>query len=260
MAIAFAQTRISASENADLLEGTGGIDNIEGLGGDDTIRGFDGDDRLYGDNGHDILFAGNGNDLIVDEYGANLMGGGAGDDDITGGNDNDQLFGAAGDDILRGGAGNDILGGKDGDDVLLGNEGDDRLYGGSGKNRLEGGAGNDTVFASDYSLVIGDEGTDTAIVTIGTDPANKILLDNVEYISFELPANLASAAGEIFIEDAAGADVDLSVFYNMKALYIPYDSGISSLDIEGAGIRIFFDNQLLPGHDRAVEITIEPGM
>jgi len=79
---------------------------------------------------------------------------------------NDLLVGGAGNNTLCGLAGNDTVIGGDGNDTLWGGDGNDYLAGGLGSDALIGGDGNDTIDArdGDADIVVGGEGTDTAII------------------------------------------------------------------------------------------------
>ena len=64
------------TENADILNGTGGNNYMYGLGGGDTLKGRDGHDELYGQGGGDKLFGGPDIDFLI---------GGPGNDELHGG-------------------------------------------------------------------------------------------------------------------------------------------------------------------------------
>src|SRR6185503_16596804 len=53
-----------ATEGADMMAGSPGVDVIFALAGPDTARGGVGDDCIYGGKGPDWIHAGDGNDLI----------------------------------------------------------------------------------------------------------------------------------------------------------------------------------------------------
>ncbi len=145
-------TLAGTSANDTIGEGTG---RLTATAEADTIDGKGGNDRINGLGGNDVLLGGAGNDII------------AGDDG------DDRLSGDSGDDMLAGGAGDDRLEGGVGRDVLAGDSGDDWLDGGAGDDFLQGGAGNDTLVTTKSESVRdifdGGEGIDRIIVS-GADP------------------------------------------------------------------------------------------
>lgn len=72
------------------------------------------------------------------------------------------------DDVIANNATGRTIDGGEGDDTLLGGDGADRLIGGAGADVLSGGAGADIlVFDTDDTVIDGDEGQDTATLSIG---------------------------------------------------------------------------------------------
>ena len=63
-----------ATNGADVINGTNGVDRLEGLDGDDTLNGTFGDDTLIGGAGADTLEGSFGDDLLI---------GGAGGDELN---------------------------------------------------------------------------------------------------------------------------------------------------------------------------------
>jgi len=142
----------TATNGADVINGTSGKDVISGLRGNDTINGGNGADTLNGNRGADTINGGNGKDLINGGNGADTLSGNRGADIINGGNGADTLSGNRGADTINGGNGVDWLAGGNGTDTLNGGNGEDTLIGGNGADTLNGGAGND--------LLIGGNGAD----------------------------------------------------------------------------------------------------
>lgn len=145
---------IHGTDDAEVIQGTGGPDVIHGHGGADVIDGLGGDDIICGGNGADVIDGGSGNDVIVGGRGADTIDGGAGDDlvfgnaghdQIGGGPDHDRLIGGSGGDVIDGGRGRDIAYGNDGNDTLFGGPQGDRLFGGNGADSLYGRYGRDTL-------------------------------------------------------------------------------------------------------------------
>ncbi len=56
---------LSATDNNDVLYGSGQADTINGLAGDDTLYGYFGDDTIIGGEGNDVLEGGYGDDTYV---------------------------------------------------------------------------------------------------------------------------------------------------------------------------------------------------
>ena len=102
---------ITATPDADFLQGGFGDDTISALEGDDTVQ-------LQG--GNDFVDAGAGNDFVTGVSDAITVSGGAG---------NDTLFGSTAADSLSGGSGEDLIGAGLGDDVVEGGTGDDTIFG-----------------------------------------------------------------------------------------------------------------------------------
>ncbi|WBA82171.1 calcium-binding protein [Endozoicomonas sp. GU-1] len=76
-----------ATEDNDLIFGTGQTDNLSGKAGDDQMYGFNGDDVIAGDAGNDTLSGDAGNDKLI---------GGEGNDELNGGLGNDTYLFSAG--------------------------------------------------------------------------------------------------------------------------------------------------------------------
>jgi len=195
---------VSGVDDADLLDGTAGIDVIlagvgadivNGLDGDDDLSGEAGNDRLFGGLGEDTLSGGANSDFLDGGAGADAMSGGAGDDIYivddgsdavielsSGGSDrvrasvfhqltaqveNLQLIGSAN----IGGFGNELanqIDGNSGDNVLNGLAGNDLIRGAGGADELSGDDGNDQLLGGDgEDLLFG--GNDNDILQGGAD-------------------------------------------------------------------------------------------
>ena len=165
-----APTKITGTDNNDVLAGDSGRNVIMGLAGNDTIsgganndivKGGLGDDNIDGGDSSDALYGEEGNDQISGGGGNDALYGGIGDDLLNGGGGQDFLYGGEGKDTLRGGQGNDFLKGANGDDVIGGGAGNDDLYGGAGHDKLLGDDGNDELF--------GNKGNDSLLGGLGKD-------------------------------------------------------------------------------------------
>jgi Ca2+-binding RTX toxin-like protein len=83
---------------ADLVNGSDGIDDVGALAGNDVIFGNGGDDNLAAGPGNDVVFDGAGNDAVGGGDGNDLLVVGADDgttlgrQNISGGNDNDHIL------------------------------------------------------------------------------------------------------------------------------------------------------------------------
>ncbi len=165
--------------NANVLNGTPGLDTLNGLRGNDTINGFAGADNLFGDVGDDIIIAGDGFDSLDGGDGDDTLYGGAGDDTIItgdgfnlvfGGDDNDLVYGGLNVDLLHGDAGDDQLFASDGDDQLDGGAGQDSLFGEAGNDSLGGGGDNDALRGGDgLDFLDGGAGADDLDGGVGDD-------------------------------------------------------------------------------------------
>ena len=95
------------------------IDNRDGSLGT-KITGTNNDDLILASNAGDSIRGLDGNDCIIGGDGADLLVGNKGDDQIYGGAENDTIYGKDGDDLIFGNMGNDTLKGGDGNDVIKG--------------------------------------------------------------------------------------------------------------------------------------------
>lgn len=230
--------------NDTLLGGTEN-DLLEGGAGQDCLDGGLGNDWLYGDLGDDTLLGGDGDDYLIAGVGSNYLDGGTGidwvdysfsnegvnvwlptendwgftdtnaasvadtlvgienvvgsdyDDIIDGDNYANILYGGYGSDELDGYDGDDFIFGEDGDDVINGGYGNDVIDGGDGDDFLAGGGGNDTL--------VGGEGVDTFYFYPGCG----------EFVSTDVSAEEAGAAGVLISDFATGVDViELSYAYS----------------------------------------------
>jgi Ca2+-binding RTX toxin-like protein len=152
---------IVGTGNAEVINGTAGVDVIVARGGDDTINGGGGDDIICGNYGLDVINGGGGNDVIS---------GGAGADTIFGGSGNDTIDAGNGYDTVDGGDGNDTIEGRRAIDTIFGGPGDDWINGNDNPDVIEGGDGNDTIFGgAGDDQIIGDAGDDTIYGQKGSD-------------------------------------------------------------------------------------------
>lgn len=90
----------SATEQSDLLFGTGADNTMDGLSGNDWMFGAAGNDTMDGGAGNDKLYGGDGNDTLD---------GGAGNDKMDGGSGDDTFLGSLGKDKMSGGDGADTF-------------------------------------------------------------------------------------------------------------------------------------------------------
>ena len=195
-----------ASEEADLIAGTTGIDTLRGLGGNDVLSGSAGNDTLIGDEGDDVLEGGAGADVLdgggdsvtaggVPGPSANgdtiryagssagvsvniatraLSGGEAAGDTIAlhnGVSSIENVTGSRFGDTLTGDARANTLIGLAGNDTLIGGAGDDVLLGGDGADIIAGGEGEDSIDAGggDDTDVRGGAGNDLVVGGAGND-------------------------------------------------------------------------------------------
>ncbi|WP_244286826.1 cadherin domain-containing protein [Caulobacter radicis] len=197
----------AATEEGDLVFGTGNADTLFGQGGNDVISGGANNDKLYGGAGDDVLEGGLGADLLdggsdsqtegqaatagagwgdtiryvtsdaavtIDLAAGTVAGGHAQGDTIvmTGGVSTiEHVVGSSGfGDVLSGDARGNRLFGLGGNDTLDGRDGDDVLVGGDGDDTLLGGAGVDALSGdagNDYML--GGAGNDIVAGGAGND-------------------------------------------------------------------------------------------
>ena len=141
---------INGDDDANVLDGNGGIDKIYGHGGNDTItiqrgevHGGEGHDTIYSDTAS--VYGGEGNDVIYMKNGISY--GGEGNDTIyyergeaNGGEGNDVIQASTASSkaaaVLNGGAGDDTLSADGRSSTLQGGEGADVMHGGSGTDTL----------------------------------------------------------------------------------------------------------------------------
>ena len=112
-----------------LYENYNVIDNRDGSLGS-KVTGTNNDDLILASDAGDSIRGLDGNDCIIGGDGADLLVGNAGDDQIYGGAEKDTRYGKDGDDIIFGDMGNDILKGGDGNDTISGGIGKDKIFGG----------------------------------------------------------------------------------------------------------------------------------
>lgn len=122
-------------------------DLIQGSGKDDILQGLEGNDTLIGGDGFDTVSYENAEAGVKVDLGKQMAKGGAGKDMLSG---FESVFGSEYNDALTGDAGDNNLQGRTGNDMLKGGKGDDTLTGGLGRDTLTGGWGEDVfVFAAD---------------------------------------------------------------------------------------------------------------
>jgi Ca2+-binding RTX toxin-like protein len=171
-----------ATNNADIIFGTGGENTITALDGNDTIEGGFSTDSIDAGAGNDIMTVRDGqfadnvnggtgtdhynfaylNQRIVINLGAGTLqvfdsSGVAfgpaltvsGIENVSGGSLNDSIIGDGAANILQGRSGNDALSGAAGVDELRGGNGSDTLNGGADGDRLYGGLGADQHIGGD---------------------------------------------------------------------------------------------------------------
>ena len=90
---------VDGDDNANSLNGGGGVDRLYGGQGNDTLNGANGADALFGQGGDDSLVGDQNDDIVLD--------GGSGADNLLGGRGIDVLIGGTGADIMDGGGQSD---------------------------------------------------------------------------------------------------------------------------------------------------------
>ena len=151
--------KIDALDGDDLVLAGGGNDTVRGGEGEDILLGEDGDDELVGDRGNDAMFGGDGDDRMIwnNGDGSDVMDGGKGSDTVeaNGSDTADDVFEIDGDgkdiDFARTNFGQFTLdisktevievNGLGGDDIITASEN----LAPNITLRLDGGAGNDTI-------------------------------------------------------------------------------------------------------------------
>lgn len=129
----------------------------------------------------------------------------------------DTHTGTSKDDVIDGGDGADTLNGGDGADVINGGDGNDIIDGGIGQNVIDGGAGDDTITTSgDGSHLIGGDGNDTFIVSIGSPSGAQTLAeggagDDLYYLGASFYAIDTSGNDTVFLGFTSFSDHGVSV-------------------------------------------------
>ena len=192
---------LTGSNLNDSLHGGAGDDQLDGRSGDDYLYGEEGNDLLAGGAGRDTIDGGAGNDTVhyalgPDGIEVDLASGSATDgagaythtlisiENAFGTDSRDTLRGDSGSNNLSGFAGDDLIEGRDGDDYLYGDGGADTLLGGAGNDVLQsgeafflsfiaahdvldGGAGDDILYFGHGDDVIGGDGFDVGMLSLG---------------------------------------------------------------------------------------------
>lgn len=211
--IFFSIENVTGSSLGDIITGNGVANTLTGGTGLDTIRGGGGNDFIFGEAGGGKLYGDAGNDRIDGGHDApDLIYGGTGNDEIRTGNGTNTAYGEDGADSLLGGTGLDRLYGGAGNDIFYSDSGNDILTGGLGKDMLEGGPGGD-IF--DFNLVKESVVGANRDVIFDFDDGNAG--DRID-VSALYPAVMVychglafTAAGQVRINDVAGADVIVEV-------------------------------------------------
>jgi Ca2+-binding RTX toxin-like protein len=186
--------------------GGSGVDTINNSGriaGNILLGG--GNDRYSGAIGRvdGTVFGSSGDDVII---------GGARNERFEGGNDNDTLSGSGGIDTLLGDDGLDTLNGGIGNDILDGGLQNDILIGGLGKDVMTGGTGSDTFkFTARTHSVVGVS-ADRILDFDDGGAGDKIDVSALFGPKMIYRHGFAfTAAGQVRINDVAGADVIVEV-------------------------------------------------
>jgi Ca2+-binding RTX toxin-like protein len=219
---------ITGNSFGNVMNGGAGNDVLRGLSGNDSLNGGLGADLLQGGLGNDVFFidsaadrameiAGQGTDTVYAAASYTLLANqqieflraqvGASTTALN-------LTGNAFANTLAGNNGANVLDGGLGNDVLVGLAGNDRLIGNAGRDVSTGGAGNDVVrFAAASHSV---PGASADVITDFDDFGNDTIdLAAVYGGVLAYRHNLAfTAAGQVRINDIAGADVIVEVNIN----------------------------------------------
>ena len=267
----------------DWLVGYAGVTSLSGGNGNDRI---DGNGHLNGEAGNDTIsgsgtLSGGADNDYLSGYGT--LDGGMGDDSIvihtinlqpssvTGGDGNDTIDGTYGTtgDYMSGGSGNDFIhfqagkgqvtvDGGTGDDTITtdllqphssslsqlnGGDGNDLI---SGQGTLDGGIGDDTLTGADWSVLIGGDGTDTAVFsgnradyTVLLNADNQLLvkaadvsgpdtLTGIEFLSFD--DGLYAVADKPYGLYITGTDKSEHLTGTLHEDYIDAGGGKDSVD------------------------------
>ena len=209
--------------NADVITGTGAINELRASSYNDTIIGSDADEYFILQSGTDVLDGGGGIDTLrlnrngvgdavvnlADGTASGTWGGSAfsyslsniervfgsidGTNTLVGDGGDNVLQGGSGNDTIDGGAGNDVLNGLQGDDSLQGGAGDDEIYLGNGNSQIDGGEGFDSAVVSNLAHLIkvdfttGPNGDQLQISGEAADGTQQFAsnLINVERVEFD---------------------------------------------------------------------------
>ncbi|HWH44203.1 MAG TPA: calcium-binding protein [Thermoleophilaceae bacterium] len=231
-------TTVRGGAGADVITGSGLVDQLEGGDGADSIGGGAGSDAVLGGNDGDTLDGGAGEDGVQGDAGDDFVGGGSGStmETISGGAGTDTLSedvsGSAvlANSALTGAPGTRSLveierawlrGGDAADSLdasafplpvtLAGGAGADTLRGGSSSDSLAGGAGNDAL--------TGNGGTDSLA---GGGDSDKVV--QAGDTSFTLSDSSLAAAGGGFATDSLAT---------IEAAEISGGAGANTLDASG---------------------------
>ena len=209
--------------NADVITGTGAINELRASSYNDTVIGSDADEYFILQSGTDVLDGGGGIDTLrlnrngvgdavvnlADGTASGTWGGSAfsyslsniervfgsidGTNTLVGDGGDNVLQGGSGNDTIDGGAGNDVLNGLQGDDSLQGGAGDDEIYLGNGNSQIDGGEGFDSAVVSNLAHLIkvdfttGPNGDQLQISGEAADGTQQFAsnLINVERVEFD---------------------------------------------------------------------------
>ncbi len=190
---------IQGTDDADVIDGSGGTYTINALGGDDLVCGGAGDDTINGGPGTDAIDGGDGKDTINGDDNDDLIFSGLGDDVIDGGPSDSggdwiyfyDILGSVTVDLERGSSrqstgetddlnnlenvygspGHDTIFGDDAANYLVGWEGNDLIGARNGDDVVNGMAGNDAMFGggglNDWLVYFDADGPVTADLQTG---------------------------------------------------------------------------------------------